>query len=512
MAADEHAILAETLLQESALPHAQAGSKRRSPPGVSAVLPGHVGQREYVSTGFMNSLCAEVDSLLESSSVLSDVKNLDVGSQVKAASPSPMPISPGYDSPQQSLASTASPGRSRKETPDKSAERSPWSIKPRAHAPTGYPLFSHVPESQASSPTTGKKSPSSKSSGKNSPSDTHAVYKRSVEFLEQKKAKLAEQIAKKEQQENDTFSGPQISAMSKKLVADRYKKPWEGKTETSRIKSKALAEMQEQRARESAEHTFQPQIDKRSKDLFRHVLDNGEPWHYRMHSGQNPSKSVWKDRSKHSKMEENLTFTPEITQKARQLEERGYSSDQLHTCHARDNYRFSPASEHPSLEHVEHEVSDHEALEAMVQRFVIDGNPKKPSTQGAAKLTEALRQRTVARAPGLSGGLGPTDAENAEARPFEETAITPQSSASEVEGDIAPETAGENDIGTELAQQSGGVLQQRVSLWQAQASPEQEGGSVVHTPSQKAARKGTLESDAKKSAQTTRSEERRSNG
>eukprot|EP00913_Durusdinium_trenchii_P010349 g9704.t1 len=46
----------------------------------------------------------------------------------------------------------------------------------------------------------------------------------------------------------------------------------------------------ESKAQEEAEHTFKPSINERSKAIFRHMINTGQPWHDRVHAGDRPGK------------------------------------------------------------------------------------------------------------------------------------------------------------------------------------------------------------------------------
>lgn len=289
---EEQLLLAEALLQDTS--HEHFDTQRRPGAGAAAGL---------VSRDFMSSLSAEVDSLLYNSLPLNDVSSSRQRPETKAAVE---PSTPGA----MTFASAPSP---RKDLKD-----SDWSIRrPETHVLGGtYTLFGPPPRpSKRSAPSTGPKL---------------ATYERNVEFVKQREARLESARKERNDQEIGQLASPAITDGSRKLVSNGYSPPWDGKKSTTHScrAQKVLKDALELKAQEEAEHTFQPAINQRSKAIFRHVINTGQPWHDRVHAGDRPgkppgTKALTPEEQQHS-------FQPEISKKAQQLRREGHVSERLY--------------------------------------------------------------------------------------------------------------------------------------------------------------------------------------
>lgn len=84
----------------------------------------------------------------------------------------------------------------------------------------------------------------------------------------------------------------------------------------------------ESKAQEEAEHTFKPSINERSKAIFRHMINTGQPWHDRVHAGDRPGKPPG-TKALTPRCEQH-PFSPQISKKAQQLRRDGDVSERLH--------------------------------------------------------------------------------------------------------------------------------------------------------------------------------------
>ncbi|CAE7378591.1 unnamed protein product [Symbiodinium natans] len=254
---EEQLLLVEALLQETS--HDEVLSSQRA------------RRTDMVSTDFMSSLSAQVDSLLLQSAALTDVNLEDIRrsqlapAESSKASPAPSPGALSFST------SPSSPSSARQ-----------WSIK----RPEGHRLGSHYtlfgpPPRQTRSPTRAQSPPM-------------ATYERNVEFVKQKQVRLENAQKEKDKQEVMALASPSITAESRKLVGAGYAPPWSRSEDVSRsvIRNRKVTEdVNAKKAVEAAEHTFQPKINERSKAIFRHVLDAGEPWHDRIHQRSKTRKA-----------------------------------------------------------------------------------------------------------------------------------------------------------------------------------------------------------------------------
>ncbi|CAE7664973.1 unnamed protein product [Symbiodinium sp. CCMP2592] len=279
---EEQLLLAEALLQETTHDEVQSSQRTR--------------RTDMVSTDFMTTLSAQVDSLLLQSAALNDVNSIrrTTSAESSKASPAQSPGAVSFSS------SPSSPSTNRQ-----------WSIKrPQGHQlGSHYTLFGPPPRSQQRSPTRAQSPPM-------------ATYERNVEFIKQRQAKLETAQKQKDEQETQMLASPSITAESRKLVGAGYAPPWSRKEDVTRsvIRNRKVTEsVNAKKEVEAAEHTFQPKINKRSKAIFRHVLDAGEPWHDRVHQRQ-------KGRKTHA---EEPSFRPRISRKAQLLQREGDVTERL---------------------------------------------------------------------------------------------------------------------------------------------------------------------------------------
>jgi len=297
---EEQLLLAEALLQDTSHEHFDTHSKR---PGAAAA--------GLVSRDFMSSLSAEVDSLLYNSLPLNDVSSSRQRPDSKAAVEPSTPGAVAFAAP--------SPGRKEPKDP----KDSDWSIRrPETHVLGGtYTLFGPPPRpAKRSVPSTGPKL---------------ATYERNVEFVKQREARLESARKERDDQEKGQLVSPAITDGSRRLVSNGYSPPWDGKKSTTHScrAQKVLKDALELKAQEEAEHTFQPAINQRSKAIFRHVINTGQPWHDRVHAGDRPgkppgTKALTPEEQQHS-------FQPEISRKAQQLRREGHVSERLYRGEAK---------------------------------------------------------------------------------------------------------------------------------------------------------------------------------
>jgi len=153
-----------------------------------------------------------------------------------------------------------------------------------------------------------------------------------VEFVKQREARLENARKERDDQEMSQVLAPNITDGSRKLMSSSgcYSPPWDGKKNTTHScrAQKVLKDAMEQKAQEAAEHTFKPHINQRSKEIFRHVINTGQPWHDRVHSGDRPgkppgTKALTPEEQQHS-------FHPAISKKAQQLRREGHVSERLY--------------------------------------------------------------------------------------------------------------------------------------------------------------------------------------
>lgn len=299
---EEQLLLAEALLQDTS--HERFDHWKR--PGAGGAAAG------LVSRDFMSSLSAEVDSLLHNSLPLNDVSS----SRQRPSTPAAVePSTPG--------AMTFAAPSPRKEPKD--PKDSDWSIRrPETHVLGGsYTLFGPPPRpAKRSVPPTG-------------PKLDLATYERNVEFIKQREARLESARKERDDQEKGQLASPAITDGSRKLVSHGYSPPWDGKKSTTHScrAQKVLKDALELKAQEEAEHTFQPAINQRSKAIFRHVINTGQPWHDRVHAGDRPgkppgTKALTPEEQQHS-------FQPEISKKAQQLRREGHVSERLYRGEAK---------------------------------------------------------------------------------------------------------------------------------------------------------------------------------
>lgn len=277
---EEQLLLAEALLQETTHDEVQSSQRTR--------------RTDMVSTNFMTTLSAQVDSLLLQSAALNDVNSMrrTTSAESSKASPAQSPGAVSFSSP-------SSPSTNQ------------WSIKrPQGHQlGSHYTLFGPPPRSQKRSPTCAQSPPM-------------ATYERNVEFIKQRQAKLETAQKQKDDQETQMLASPTITAESRKLVGAGYAPPWSRKEDVTRsvIRNRKVTEaVNEKKEVEAAEHTFQPKINERSKAIFRHVLDAGEPWHDRVHQKQ----------KKRATRTEEPSFRPRISRKAQLLQREGDVTERL---------------------------------------------------------------------------------------------------------------------------------------------------------------------------------------
>mmetsp|Transcript_31964 Transcript_31964/g.73706 ORF Transcript_31964/g.73706 Transcript_31964/m.73706 type:complete len:417 (+) Transcript_31964:46-1296(+) len=291
---EEHLLLAEALLQETS--HEE-------------ILASHRSRRtDLVSSDFISALSTQVDSLLLQSPALTDVSKDELRRQTPAESKKtspPPPVSPGATS-----LGPSSPG-----SPSTGPRQ--WSIRrPYGKAGENFSGFDPPPRSQTRSPPPKPQSP------------TLATYERNVEFVKQKQARMENAQKEKMHQESGTLAPPNITSESRKLVGERYTPPWNRKETMTRsvIRNRKVTEaVSAKKALEEAEHTFQPVINQRSRAIFRHVLDAGEPWHDRVH--QRPKTRLTES--------DEPTFRPQISKKAQQLNRGGDVTERLYRREAK---------------------------------------------------------------------------------------------------------------------------------------------------------------------------------
>ncbi|CAE7261433.1 DED1 [Symbiodinium pilosum] len=356
---EEQLLLAEALLQETC--HDEVFSNQRN------------RRTDIVSTDFMTLLSAQVDSLVLQSAALTDVCSDEVRRPTSAESTTTSPApSPG------ALSFSTSP---RSPSP---ASAPLWSIKrPETHKlGSHYTQFGPPPRSQRRSPTRPQ-------------SPSMATYERNVEFIKQKQARLETAQKEKDNQEKLALVPPNITAESRKLVAEGYYPPWSRKGSITRSvirNRKVIEDVNAKKSAEDAEHTFQPTINKRSQAIFRHVLDAGEPWHDRVH--QRP-KTRGVQKEEHS-------FRPQISRKAQLLQREGDITERLYRREAKAPETQEPsnksemramqrrmlAKELEKIESLQVKEEDEVAvLEELVRKFT------SPGQHGVSKLAAALLRR-----------------------------------------------------------------------------------------------------------------------
>lgn len=288
---EEQLLLAEALLQDTS--HEHLDSRPHAERGAG-----------LVSRDFISSLSAEVDSLLHSSLPLNDVARGRVRppNEIVQAELSPPGVVTASSSPR---------------SPNQNQD---WSIRrPETHPLGGtYSLFGPPPRSAKRSAQSTK--------------NTLATYERNVEFVKQREARLENARKERDDQEMSQLLAPNITDGSRKLMSSSgcYSPPWDGKKSTTHScrAQKVLKDAMEQKAQEAAEHTFKPHINQRSKEIFRHVINTGQPWHDRVHSGDRPgkppgTKALTPEEQQHS-------FHPAISKKAQQLRREGHVSERLY--------------------------------------------------------------------------------------------------------------------------------------------------------------------------------------
>ena len=98
-----------------------------------------------------------------------------------------------------------------------------------------------------------------------------------VEFLKQREARLETARKAREEQELAQLAAPELTEGSRRLVHGSYAPPWAGKSaKVSCRAQKVLQAAIESKAQEEAEHTFRPQINARSKAIFRPTELDGD--------------------------------------------------------------------------------------------------------------------------------------------------------------------------------------------------------------------------------------------
>ncbi|CAK8985208.1 unnamed protein product [Durusdinium trenchii] len=196
--------------------------------------------------------------------------------------------------------------------------RNDWSIRrPDTHQLGGaFTLFGPPPRT----PRTEKRSPPGAGA-------KLATYERNVEFVKQREARLESARKERADQEISQLAAPSLTETSRKLVTSGYSPPWEGKRSFSAScrSQKVMKAAAESKAQEEAEHTFKPSINERSKAIFRHMINTGQPWHDRVHAGDRPGKPPG-TKALTPRCEQH-PFSPQISKKAQQLRRDGDVSE-----------------------------------------------------------------------------------------------------------------------------------------------------------------------------------------